>query len=115
VGLLAPEIYALAGNSLVLSLYASTAIRYVLGYSLLAVFFPSEFFHWLMLIVPGIATAYAANTLAALLLGDYVSGLLKNGLAVPWGLVFLLFAVLAVATLLRLIGKHAQIEADTAA
>ncbi len=112
VGLFAPEIYALVGNSLVFSLYVSTAIRYVLGYSFLAVFFPSEFFYWFRLIIPALATAYAANTLAALVLGDYVSGLLKNGLSVPWGLALLFFVVLAVATLLRFIGKHAQIEVE---
>ncbi len=110
VGLLAPDIYSLAGNSLVYSLYVSTAIRYVLGYAELAIFVPSEFFYWLRLVIPAIATAYAANTVAALVLGDYVSESLKNGLSVPWGIVFFFFVALAVAALLRFLEKHAQLE-----
>lgn len=112
VGLLAPNIYSLMGNSLVYSLYVSTAIRYVLGYAELAIFVPSEFFYWFRLVIPALATAYAFNTVSAIVLGDYVSGLLKSGLSVPWGLVLFFFVVLAAAALLRFIGKHAQIEVE---
>lgn len=110
VGLLAPNIYSLAGNSLVYSLYFSTAFRYFLGYAELAVFVPSEFFYWLRLVVPALASAYVANTLAALLLGDYAAGLLKSGLSLPWGLVFLFFIVLATAALLGFLEKQAPME-----